>query len=134
MARVRNLTKSNWKVYRDRAREYDSQLAIALEHRRWEAVGLCSVHLVVASVDAVTVAKLGKVWAGQDYAGVVSLLGELGSEESKRIARQVASVLEQKTRVEYGTEAITAAKAQLLAKQARQVCEWAKKTLEERNQ
>jgi hypothetical protein len=131
MARIRNVTKSRWKVYRDRAREYEGQLTHALEQHHWEAVALCSVHLAIASVDAVTVAKLGKVWAGQDHAGVVSLLAELGSEESKLVARRVASVLEEKTRVEYGAEAITPAKAQFLAKESQRICEWAKKTLAE---
>lgn len=100
-------------------------MAVALEHHRWEAVGLCAVHLTIASVDAVTCAKLGRVWSGEDHGGVVDLLRETGVAGVDVTSRQVASILEAKTRVEYGAEALSATRASGMGKQAKRVFEWA---------
>jgi hypothetical protein len=129
MARVRNLPKGRSSVFLTRARQYERQLAAALEHHQWEAVGLSAVHLVISSVDAVTCAKLGKVWGGEDHGGVVDLLREAGFPGVEDTLRRVASVLEAKTRVEYGAEPATPAGAAALAKQARRVFDWAVQTL-----
>jgi hypothetical protein len=125
MSRVRNLPKGRYTVFLARARQYDRQLATALERHQWEAVGLSAVHLVIASVDAVTCAKLGKVWSGEDHGGVVDLLRETGLPAAEGTLRQVASVLEAKTRVEYGAEAATPSRGAALAKQAKRVFDWA---------
>jgi hypothetical protein len=129
MARVRNLPKGRSSVYLARARQYERQLSTAQDRHQWEAVGLSAVHLVISSVDAVTCAKLGKVWSGEDHGGVVDMLRETGLRGVDGTLRQVASVLEAKTRVEYGAEPATAAGAAALAKQAKRVFEWAVETL-----
>jgi hypothetical protein len=100
-------------------------MAVALEHHRWEGVGLCAVHLTIASVDAVTCAKLGQVWSGEDHGGVVDLLRETGLASVEATSRQVASILESKTRVEYGAEAATGPRATEMGKQAKRVFDWA---------
>jgi hypothetical protein len=125
MPRIRNLPKNRASVYLSRARQYDRQLALAVDRGEWDAAGLSAVHLVIASVDAVTCAYLGKVWSGEDHAGVVDLLREAQLQGSDAVTRQVASVLEKKTRVEYGAEAVSAASSAELAKQAKRVFEWA---------
>ncbi|MCI4325097.1 MAG: hypothetical protein L3K00_04335 [Thermoplasmata archaeon] len=125
MARVRNLPKSRSAVYLGRARQHERQMAVALEHHRWDAVGLCAVHLTIASVDAVTCAKLGQVWSGEDHGGVVDLLRETGVAGVDVASRQVASILESKTRVEYGAEAASAPRATEMGKQAKRVFDWA---------
>jgi len=130
MARVRNLPKGRSSVYLARARQHERQLSTALERRQWEAVGLSAVHLVISSVDAVTCAKLGKVWSGEDHGGVVDLLRETGDPQVEGTLRQIATVLEAKTRVEYGAELATASGASLMAKQARRIFDWAVETLE----
>jgi hypothetical protein len=129
MARVRNLPKARASVYLARARQYERQLTTAQERHQWEAVGLTAVHLVISSVDAITCARLGKVWSGEDHGGVVDLLRETRLPAVDGTLRQVASVLEAKTRVEYGAEPATTAGAAALAKQARRVFDWAVGTL-----
>ncbi|MCI4317465.1 MAG: hypothetical protein L3J96_02915, partial [Thermoplasmata archaeon] len=104
-------------------------MAVALEHHRWEAVGLCAVHLTIASVDAVTCAKLGQVWSGEDHGGVVDLLRETGVAGVEVTSRQVASIMESKTRVEYGAEPASGPRATDMGKRAKRVFEWAVATL-----
>ncbi|MCI4327867.1 MAG: hypothetical protein L3K16_09635 [Thermoplasmata archaeon] len=130
MARVRNLPKSRSTVYLARARQYEQQLTVAVEHRRWEAAGLSAVHLVIASVDALTCAKLGKVWGGEDHAGVVDLLRETGGPGVEPVVRQVSSVLEAKTRVEYGAEPVSSVLASEMAKQAGRVFDFVVRALD----
>lgn len=129
MARVRNLPKNRYSIYLTRARQHERQLSLALDHHRWEAAGLSAVHLVISSVDAVTCAKLGKVWSGEEHAGVVDLLRETGTRDLDPTIRQVAAVLEAKTRVEYGAEPASEPVTAVMAKQARRVFDWALETI-----
>lgn len=129
MARVRNLPKSAVPVYRNRAKQYQRQLEKSLEAGDWDAVGLMAVHLAIASADAVTVARLGKVWSGQDHAGSIELLGQVGVEGVEPVVRQLRGILEAKTRVEYGAEALTPGRASGLAKGAIRIFDWAESVL-----
>lgn len=131
MARVRNLPKRLSSVYLSRARQHERQLDHAVENKRWDAAGVSAIHLVISSIDAVTCAKLGQVWAGEDHAGVADLLREVNAEGVENTLRQVLAILEAKTRVEYGAEASSAAGALDLAKRAKRVFEWAEATLAE---
>jgi hypothetical protein len=88
MARLRNLPKAAARTYLTRASQYDRQLARGLKSEDWEAVGLTAVHLAIAAADAVTVAKLGHVWSGQDHGGFVDLLGEVPVEGVETAIRQ----------------------------------------------
>jgi hypothetical protein len=125
MARVRNLPKNRSAIFLTRARQYEHQLTTAVERHEWEAAGPTAIHLVISSVDAVTCAKLGKVWAGEEHGGVVDLLRETGLPDLDGTIRQVASVLEMKTRIEYGAESATPSGSANLVKQATRVFAWA---------
>ncbi len=124
MARLRNLPRSAAKVYLNRARQYRRQLDRSLIAQDWEAVGLIAVHLAIASADAVTVEKLGTVWSGQDHIGSVELLGQIQLEGVGPVVGQLRSILESKSRIEYGAEALTPARASELAKMSIRVFEW----------
>lgn len=129
MARLRSLPKSSSSVYRARARQYRRQLERSLETRDWDAIGLTAVHLGIAAADAVTVARLGNVWAGQDHRGAVDLLSQVGDEGVDGAVAQLRLLLEMKTRVEYGAESVTATRAAELARRAIRVFEWAEEAL-----
>lgn len=88
-----------------------------------------AVHLAIASVDAVTAEKLGTVSSGQDHTGSVELLAQISLDGVASVVRQMRSILESKTRIEYGAEVLTPARASELARQSIRVFEWAEDLL-----
>ena len=113
----------------NRARQYRRQLDRSLATNDWEAVGLTAIHLAIASSDAVTAVKLGQVWSGTDHSGSVELLAQVKLDGVDAVRRQLRSLLEAKTKVEYGAEELSPSRASELAKLAVRVFEWSQSAL-----
>jgi hypothetical protein len=124
MPRLRFVPKHTASAYLGRATQYERQLSLALEERNWESVSLPAVHLAIASTDSVTAAVLGKVWSGENHLGATNLLREAGLEGVATIIRQFASILSEKTRVEYGTELASREATAEMGKRAQRIFEW----------
>ena len=118
MARIRTFPKSHARRFLGRARQYHRQLAHALEQGDSEAAALLAVHLAIASADALTCSRAGRVWSGEDHRGAVELLRESGGSNSDVARALLAAVLEAKTRVEYGPDLSTPESVRVLARRA----------------
>lgn len=130
MARVEVLPRSRSRVFLSRAHELCTQMDRAATEEAWNAAGILAVHATIAACDALTVAKLGQRWRGEDHQGVSDLLGGLGIPDSAPVLRQVADILEQKNKVEYEGRVFSRLEVDLIRKKAARVVAWVDARLE----
>lgn len=124
MTRVEVLPRNRSGVFLDRSHELCAQMDRASSEKAWNATGVLGVHATIAACDALTVAKLGQRWRGQDHRGVRDLLASVGLPDAAPALRQVADILEQKNKVEYEARAFSQSEAVLLRKKVTRVVAW----------
>jgi HEPN domain-containing protein len=129
MARIEVLPKTRGHVYLRRADEFAQQMDVAASHRAWNSVGLLGVHCVTSACDALTVGLGGQRWSGRDHAGVHGMVLSLRLSGSEVVLRQIADVLDQKSRVEYEAREFTENEAEEVRTKARRVLAWVKGSL-----
>jgi hypothetical protein len=124
MARTEVLPKARYSDYLARAREFAHQMDRAAADHAWNSVGLLGVHCVISACDALTVQQSGQRWSGQDPSGVVGMVSSLRLPKSDAVLRQVANVLDRKTRVEYEAREFTEREAAEIRQLSTRIFHW----------
>jgi hypothetical protein len=130
VARTEVVPKSRHVVYLRRAEEFADQMEIANENEAWNTVGLLGVHTTISACDALTVARTGQRWSGQDHAGLRDLVEALRIPGASEALKQISDVLSVKNRVEYEARPFSPSEARILKKQAARVLTWVRENLQ----
>jgi hypothetical protein len=124
MPRMESVPKARYRVYRDRANEFATQMDRAAAESAWSSVGLLAVHTVISACDALTVEQAGRRWSGQDHSGIVGMVESLDLPDTKKVLRQISDVLEMKNQVEYESRPFTERESEDLRLAAARILKW----------
>jgi HEPN domain-containing protein len=118
------------KTYLSKAREFFEGASMLLEHRKWSASAVLSVHAVISACDAVCIRFLQLRHGGADHMQAVELLNSLleRSEIELKI-KQARRVISLKNAAEYEDKLIKQSDAQEMNRDAERVVEWAEKRI-----
>ena len=99
--RVEPIPKQEFTRYLRKADEACRSMKDDLQARRYNSAGLQAVQTAVSSADSLTVFYLGLRSTAQSHLEVLSLLRRIPVQEEDQLRRQIASVLDVKSQVQY---------------------------------
>jgi HEPN domain-containing protein len=102
-----------------------------LEHGKWSASAVLSVHAVISACDAVCIRFLQLRHGGADHMQAVELLNSLPLEryEIELKIKQARRIISLKNAAEYEDKLIKQSDAQEMNRDAERVVEWAEKRI-----
>lgn len=130
MSRVEIVSRDRYRVYLERAEEFQAQMLRAEADGAWNSVGLLAVHSVISASDALTVRLSSKRWSGQDHDGVHGLVASLGLEGASTALRHLTNVLNHKNKVEYEARAFSRQEATEIGRASSRYLRWVRSQLE----
>ncbi len=111
-------------AYLLKAREFLALARDSLGDLRYSGAGLGAIHGVISACDAFTIFHLEVRSRGEDHRDVVRVMERVSTDGLKEVTRQVLSVLDLKSRVEYGGDGLTAEEAEKIVTRAERVLRW----------
>jgi hypothetical protein len=110
-----------------KAEQHLAEAFEALSAERWDTTILLSIHAAMAVADAGCVASAGVRSVSQSHADQARLILQLlPTEEARRTASQLEALIDRKNTVEYEARRCSPEEAQISAKQAQRVIQWAR--------
>lgn len=122
-----NAERHHAKSYLKKAEEYAASSEANLVARRYTPAAGDAIHAGISAKDAIVTALTGSTTKGRSHAGAAKELGQaLGQRPGVAAAqRALRELIAAKGDVEYGTDLVTAAKAQPLVRRARSLVDLA---------
>ncbi len=119
--------------YLRKAEQHQTLALQALADGRWDSAALLSVHAAISAGDSVCVSKFGLRSVSQTHADQVKLLRELfpDDEPTMQACKQLAALIDRKNVVEYEARLCSRDDAEIAAKQAERIVNWAREVLSE---
>jgi len=132
---VRTVTRAQGANYLRKAEQHLAESLEALSADRWDTAALLAIHAAIAAADAVCVASAGVRSASQTHADQPRLVRQLlpDDEAARRAATQLEALIDRKNTVEYEARRCRPEDAQVSAKQAQRIVEWARSLTDEGN-
>jgi hypothetical protein len=121
MTRTSEVPKARARVYLSRGRRLLMMVDAAESTKNWDGVAVNAVQAAISLSDAYTVAKLGLRSRGQDHHEAVTLVSNVSSPSSSRIAGFLQAVVDLKSEVEYGETEVSASTARRIASTVRKL-------------
>ncbi|MHB8731059.1 MAG: HEPN domain-containing protein [bacterium] len=129
---VRAVNRSQASNYLRKAQQHLAESLEALSAERWDTAVLLAIHAAISAVDAACVASGGVRSVSKTHADQPRLVRQLfpDDDEARRAATQLESLIDRKNSVEYEARRCRAEDAEVSAKQAQRVVEWARSLAE----
>ncbi len=127
--RTRRVGPAGWRIYLNKAEEFQRAMADAERRSDWNAVGLCAVHMVISASDAITAFYLGERSAADRHVDSADLLRQLDVDDAPEKADQAVQVLDAKTLVEYEARDFQPTEAAATAKKAKRFLPWVRQNI-----
>lgn len=126
--------RSDARLHLTKARQFLGTARSALAGAELDACLLNAIHAAISAVDATTIALVGRRSNDPNHARAAELLEQIGgrSQEFRRYATQLRTLLAKKTRVEYEARLATRAEADDGVKRAARLVSWAEEQLSAR--
>ena len=112
-----------------KADEFYEGVVVAAQRGHWTQACSSAVHCVISSCDAIAVKILGERSAGKSHDDAIRLLSRARPPGYEAKVNQIRDILSLKSKVEYGSDAPSKARAELAIKQATRVYRWAKEVV-----
>jgi len=129
MPKVRKVDKDLYKIYLDKACEFQITMKYAIKHNLWTATGLNGIHCAISICDAVNAFYLGERSVSTRHEDVVVLLRKIKIKNIENKIRQVLSILSVKNLVEYEARQFRKSDALKIAPRVEKLFTWAKESL-----
>lgn len=128
---LRSVNRAQAANYLTKAEQHLAEALEALSAERWDTAVLLAIHAAIAAADAACVASAGVRSASSTHADQPRLLRQLlpDIEEARRAATQLEALIDRKNTVEYEARRCRPDDAQVSAKQAQRVVQWARALL-----
>ncbi len=125
---VRTINRNQAVNYLKKAEQHLAEALEALSAERWDTAVLLAIHAAIAAADAACVASGGVRSVSQTHADQSRLVRQLfpDDEDARRAARQLEALIDRKNTVEYEARRCGSEDAQVSAKQAQRIVQWAR--------
>jgi len=123
--KTRDVPKSQYVVYFDRAKDFYASMLEAREAGRWSTVGLTAVHCAIALCDALMVYYQGQRSVGEDHLNAVELVSRVPVRGIDSQAANLRRIIAKKNAVAYEDREFRQGEAADICRQAERFFLWA---------
>lgn len=128
--RTRAVSKTEAKIYLDKAEQFLRAMREAMKNEDWDAVGLNAIHGAISTNDALLGSHHGVRPSSPSHSDAAMLLNQYEkSEDAKKNATRLDRMIRRKNLVEYEGRKLKESEATKLASDAERFFDWVKSML-----